>query len=164
MKLYEIKGYMMDTLDIFLESDQDEVDQELYEETMEYLKEELQNKSSKLIKYISNLEGEVTASKLEIERLTKVKKARESKISSLKKYMLETMKHLDKSSIDIWLGSLGIRKSTSLEVMDIEKIPEEYIKPKTSYSVDKREVTRMIKEGQEVAGARLVTNYSLLIK
>ena len=80
MKLYEIKDAMVDTLDIFLESNQEEIDRDFYSETMEYLKEELNHKSSNIIKYLSNLDAETLAIKSEIDRLTKAKKAREKKI------------------------------------------------------------------------------------
>ena len=58
MKLYEIKNGMIDTLDIFLESEQTEIDGKNYEYVMTYLKEELKGKCSDLIKYIRNLELE----------------------------------------------------------------------------------------------------------
>ena len=41
MKLYEIKSIMVDILDIFLESERDEMDQEFYQDNMELLKREL---------------------------------------------------------------------------------------------------------------------------
>ena len=44
MKAYEIKNAMIDTLDIFLESNQDEMDKENYNNVMEYLREELESK------------------------------------------------------------------------------------------------------------------------
>ena len=74
MKLYEIRNGMIDTLDIFLDSEQTEMDRENYNDIMEYLKEELKSKSTDLIKYIRNLELENTVTKLEIERLEDLKK------------------------------------------------------------------------------------------
>lgn len=164
MKLYDIKDNMLDTLDIFLESDQGEVDQEFYKETMKYLKEELAHKSSNIIKYLSNLDSEALAIKSEIDRLSKAKKARERKSSSLKSYLVNTMKILEKTKIETDLGTYGIRKSTALEVYDMSKIPEEYLKVKKEVSVDKRELTNHIKAGEAIEGAALVERYSLQIK
>ena len=56
MKAYEIIGAIEDTLDIFLESEGTESDKENYDYVMEFLKEELNNKSSSILKYIRNLE------------------------------------------------------------------------------------------------------------
>ncbi len=50
---------MIDTLDIFLELDQNESDKENYQYIMEFLKEELKNKSSNIIKYIRNISLEI---------------------------------------------------------------------------------------------------------
>ena len=52
LKLYEIKQGMIDTLDIFLESDGNDLDKENYSEIMLFLRDELKNKSSSLLKYI----------------------------------------------------------------------------------------------------------------
>lgn len=67
MKAYEIKNAMIDTLDIFLESNQDEMDKENYDDVMEYLREELESKSSNIVRYIRNLELENIVAKTEID-------------------------------------------------------------------------------------------------
>jgi hypothetical protein len=164
MKLYEIKEAMVDTLDIFLESEQEEIDRDFYSDTMEYLKEELSKKSSNIIKYLSNLDAEALTIKVEIDRLTRAKKARERKSSSLKSYLVNTMQILEKTKIETELGTYGLRKSTALEVFDMDKIPEEYLKVKKEVSVDKRELTNYIKAGETIEGAALVERYSLQIK
>lgn len=164
MQLYTIKDMMIDTLDIFLESEQEEIDQSFYNETMEYLKEELSYKSSNIIKYISNLDAEAQSIKIEIDRLSKAKKSRERKLESLKSYLISTMQHLEKTKIETNLGTYGLRKSTVLKVLDMNKIPEEYLKVKKEVSVDKRELKNYIKTGKYTEGAILVENYSLQIK
>lgn len=164
MQLYSIKEMMIDTLDIFLESEQEEVDKDFYIETMEYLKEELQHKSSNILKYIANLDAEAQSIKIEIDRLSEAKKSRERKLESLKSYLISTMQQLEKTKIETNLGTFGIRKSTKLEVYDMSRIPEEYLKIKKVVSVDKREITNHIKAGEEIEGASLIPNYSLQIK
>jgi hypothetical protein len=164
MKLYEIKDAMVDTLDIFLESEQEEIDRDFYSETMEYLKEELSNKSSGIIKYLSNLDAEALTIKCEIERLTKAKKSRERKSESLKSYLVNTMQVLEKTKIETDLGTYGIRKSTALKILDKNKIPEGYLRKKEEISVDKRGLTNLIKTGEYVEGAALIENYTLHIK
>ncbi len=164
MKLYEIKETMIETLDIFLESDREEIDEEFYEETMTYLKGELSCKSSNIIKYISNLDSEVLSIKSEIERLTKAKKARERKLESLKSYLINTMHILSKNKIETDIGTYGLRKSVALKVFDLNQIPEEYLKVKKVTSVDKRALTTAIRDGYEIKGAILEERYSLHIK
>ena len=86
MKAYEIKNAMIDTLDIFLESNQDEMDKESYDDVMEYLREELENKSSNIVRYIRNLELENVVAKTEIDILEGLKKSRERKKNILREY------------------------------------------------------------------------------
>ena len=164
MKLYEIHEAMMETLDILLESDQDEMDKELYEDTMGYLKEELTHKSSSIIKYLRNLDSEAAAIKEEIERLSKAKKTRERKLESLKGYLVNIMQSLEKSKIETDLGTYGLRKSKSIKIMDQSKVPEEYLKVKEEVSVDKRGLTALLKSGELVEGITLEESYSLQIR
>lgn len=164
MKLYEIKNGMIDTLDIFLESEQTEMDRENYNDIMEYLKEELKSKSSDLIKYIRNLELENTVTKLEIERLEDLKKSKEKKIKSIKSYIKGILLDLDKKKVETELGNLSLRKTTSVEITDITKIPKEYLVVKEEITPSKKLIGDSLKKNILIDGAVLKENYSVLIK
>lgn len=84
MRLYEITEAMLDTLDIFLESDGTNLDQENYGDIMLFLRDEFENKNSKIIEYIKNLEAESKAAKEEANRLQDLSKSRLNKIKRLK--------------------------------------------------------------------------------
>ena len=164
MKLYEIKNGMIDTLDIFLESEQTEMDRENYNDIMEYLKEELKSKSSDLIKYIRNLELENTVTKLEIERLEDLKKGKEKKIKSIKSYIKGILLDLDKKKVETELGNLSLRKTTSVEITDISKIPKEYLVVKEEVTPSKNLIGDSLKKNILIDGAVLKEDYSVLIK
>ena len=164
MKLYEIKNGMIDTLDIFLESEQTEMDRENYNDIMEYLKEELKNKSSDLIKYIRNLELENTVTKLEIERLEDLKKGKEKKIKSIKNYIKGILLDLDKKKVETELGNVSLRKTTSVEITDITKIPKEYLVVKEEVTPSKKLIGDSLKKNILIDGAVLKEDYSILIK
>lgn len=164
MKLYEIRNGMIDTLDIFLESEQTEMDRENYNDIMEYLKEELKNKSSDLIKYIRNLELENTVTKLEIERLEDLKKGKEKKIKSIKNYIKGILLDLDKKKVETELGNLSLRKTTSVEITDITKIPREYLVVKEEVTPSKKLIGDSLKKNILIDGAVLKEDYSVLIK
>lgn len=164
MKLYEIRNGMIDTLDIFLESDQTEIDRENYNDIMEYLKEELKSKSTDLIKYIRNLELENTVTKLEIERLEDLKKGKEKKIKSIKSYIKEILLDLDKKKVETELGNLSLRKTTSVEITDISKIPKEYLVVKEEVTPSKKLIGDSLKKNIFIDGAVLKEDYSILIK
>ena len=164
MKLYEIRNGMIDTLDIFLESDQTEMDRENYNDIMDYLKEELKSKSSDLIKYIRNLELENTVTKLEIERLEDLKKGKEKKIKSIKSYIKRILLDLDKKKVETELGNLSLRKTTSVEITDISKIPREYLVVKEEVTPSKKLIGDSLKKNILIDGAVLKEDYSVLIK
>lgn len=164
MKLYEIKNGMIDTLDIFLEGEQTEVDRENYNYIMDYLKEELKSKSSDLIKYIRNLELENTVTKLEIERLEDLKKGKEKKIKSIKSYIKGILLDLDKKKVETELGNLSLRKTTSVEITDITKIPREYLVVKEEVTPSKKLIGDSLKKNILIDGAILKEDYSVLIK
>lgn len=117
MKAYEIVSGMIDTLDIFLESDQNNNDKENFEYVMKLLKEELENKSSNIIKYIRNVSLEVDILSQEEERLEKLRKQKEKKVNSLKKYLANILTSLEKNKIETDLGTLGLRKSISVSIV-----------------------------------------------
>ena len=164
MKLYEIRNGMIDTLDIFLDSEQTEMDRENYNYIMEYLKEELKSKSTDLIKYIRNLELENTVTKLEIERLEDLKKGKEKKIKSIKNYIKGILIDLDKKKVETELGNLSLRKTTSVEITDISKIPKEYLVVKEEITPSKKLIGDSLKKNILIDGAVLKEDYSVLIK
>jgi hypothetical protein len=159
MKLYEIRNGMIDTLDIFLESETTEIDEKNYQYVMMYLQEELRNKSTTLIKYIRNLELEIMAVKLEIERLEELKKSKEKKIKSIKNYIKGILLDLDKKKVETELGNLSLRKTTSVEITDISKIPKEYLVVKEEITPSKKLIGDSLKKNILIDGAVLKEDY-----
>lgn len=164
MKLYEITGAMLDTLDIFLESDGTDLDQENYGDIILFLRDELENKSSKIIEYIKNLEAESKVAKEEANRLQELSKSRQNKIKRLKEYLVNTMEVLNKKKIETNLGTYGLRKISKVEIYDLSLLPKEFVKQKTTKEADKIAIGQYIKENGELDGARMVRRYSLNIR
>lgn len=164
MKAYEIVNGMIDTLDIFLESDQNNDDKENFNYVMEFLKNELETKSSNIIKYIRNISLDVEILSMEEKRLETLRKQKENKIKNLKKYLTNILLTLDEKKIETDLGNLNLRKNTSVTIKDIEKIPKNYIQEKIELIPDKRMLSEALKHGKKIDGAILVENYSLNIR
>ncbi|MHA4987962.1 siphovirus Gp157 family protein [Cetobacterium somerae] len=164
MKAYEIVNGMIDTLDIFLESDQNESDRENYNYIMEFLQEELENKSSNIVKYIRNISLEVEILSQEEDRLEKLRKQKEKKVNSLKKYLTDILLNLDKNKIETELGNLGLRKSVSVAIDNLDLIPKKYIQKKIELVPDKRTLSELLKQGKNIKGVHLEDKYSLQIR
>ena len=165
LKLYEITQGMIDQLDIFLESEGNDLDKENYSEIMLFLKEELKNKSDSIIQYIQNLQTLNKSTKEEVDRLQKLIKTRSNKIERLKNYLISVMQVLEQKKIETALGSYGIRKTPDkVEIYDLTVLPKEFIRIKEEKEPDKEKIKAYIKEHGEVAGARITCGYSLQIR
>ena len=164
MKLYEISQGMIDTLDIFLESDGNDLDKENYSEIMLFLRDELKNKSSSLLQYIQNLQVLNKSAKEEAERLQKLIKTRSNKIERLKSYLVTTLQVLETKKIETDLGSYGLRRSPAVDVYDMAALPDEFIRVTEERKADKEKIKEYIKANGELQGARIVDNYSLQIR
>ena len=164
MKLYEIQQGMIDTLDIFLESDGNDLDKENYSEIMLFLRDELKNKSSSLLQYIQNLQVLNKSAKEEAERLQKLIKTRSNKIERLKSYLVATLQVLETKKIETDLGSYGLRRSSAVDVYDMAVLPDEFVRVTEERKADKEKIKEYIKANGELKGARIVDNYSLQIR
>ncbi len=164
MKLYEISQGMINTLDIFLESDGNDLDKENYSEIMLFLRNELKNKSSSLLKYIQDLQAKSKIAKEESDRLLKLSKARLNKAERLKNYLVSTLQSLEMKKIETDLGSYGLRRSPAVDVYDMAALPDEFIRVTEERKADKEKIKEYIKANGELKGARIVDNYSLQIR
>ena len=121
--------------------------------------------------YIKNLNAETEMIKHEEENLAKRRKTNERKIASLTNYLNGYLSACYPNEDDRrkWKFKtprvvLGYRKSTSVEVPNIEELDKEYIKIKTETSVDKVAIKDAIKSGKEVKGAYLKDKINLSVK
>lgn len=121
--------------------------------------------------YIKNLEAEVEAFKKEEDNLESRRKQTERKIEGLKKYLNGYLSACYPNDDDRakWKFKspkcvLGYRKSSSVEVPDIEKLDKKYLKITTKVDPDKTAIKDAIKNGEEVKGAFIKQNINLNIK
>ena len=164
LKLYEIQQGMINTLDIFLESEGNDLDKESYSEIMLFLRDELKNKSSSLLKYIQELQAKSKIAKEESDRLLKLSRARLNKAERLKSYLVSTLQALEMKKIETDLGSYGLRRSSAVDVYDMAALPAEFIRVTEERKADKEKIKEYIKANGELKGARIVDNYSLQIR
>jgi len=132
---------------------------------------ELDKKIENIGCYIKNLESDVDALKKEEDNLKKRRKSAENKIEGLKRYLdgYLTACYPNESDKAKWKFKtakclLGFRKSTSVEVPNIDELDKEFIKTKTEISADKTAIKDAIKSGKEVKGAFLKNNLNLSVK
>ena len=121
--------------------------------------------------YIKNLEAEVEMFKHEEDKLEKRRKTAERKIASLREYLngyLEAVYPNDSDRAKWKFKTprvvLGYRKSSSVEVPDIEKLDKKYLKITTKVDPDKTAIKDAIKNGEEVQGAFIKDKINLNVR
>ena len=152
--LYKINQELLNCIDL-------ETGEIIDTDKFDQLQIEKNDKLENIALWYKNLKSEAAAYKAEKDVFTLKQQRAEAKAESLKKY-LDTVLHGNKlSTVKV---DITYRKSTAVDIIDIEKLPEEYCKTVTSVSADKVEIGKALKSGATVNGATLVENNNIQIK
>lgn len=146
--LYQITGKFENLMN---EATAGELSPGEFEKAGEELALELQNKSKNIIGYVKNEEAMIEAIATEIKRLQEMKKARENRVATFKEYVKNNMERLELKNVDTEIGSIKLVKGKgSVEIIDPEKVPNEFKKVVTTVSIDKNQIMSHFKETGEV--------------
>lgn len=161
MKLWEISK-LMNTDRLFKVSDEESVDTETGEvfnkEYLDNLPMEQEEKSRNVGLVIKNMSNDIDQIDKEIKRLTAMKKSTQSRIESLKSYVLTY-------GCPVKDVAVTIRFSKGRESVEVEKgvdLPEPF--RNYTWTPNKKAIGEALKEGQEIAGCRLVRKPSVSVK
>lgn len=161
MKLWEISK-LMNTDRLFKVSDDASVDTETGEvfdkEYLDNLPMEQEEKSRNVGLVIKNMSNDIDLIDKEIKRLTAMKKSTQSKIESLKSYVLTY-------GCPVKDVAVTIRFSRGRESVEVEKgvdLPESF--RSYTWTPNKKAIGEALKEGQEIEGCRLVRKPSVSVK
>ena len=162
MNLYQIEQQYIDLTNQLIECS-GELTPEL-EESLQITQEQLQHKGIAYGYIIKKMETESDIIDAEIKRLQALKKSRENSVEKLKERIKSAMELFDVDKIETPLMKLSFRKSTSVEVEDVNSLPAIYKTIKITESADKKLIKESLELGKEINGAKLVTNNNLQIK
>lgn len=152
MKLYEINEAILACVD----PETGEVDAEQLEALMMERSEKLEN----IACWIKDIKAECDSIKAEEKALAERRQAKERKAESLRRYLDEA---LAGQKFETSRCAISFRKSQKVEISDITKIPDDYLK----YSLptaDKAAIKAAIKDGIDIEGAELVDSVTMRIK
>lgn len=124
---------------------------------------DLQIKSQGYVSIIRHLDAECDIIDIEIKRLQQAKKQRENTVLRLKNAILQAMDTFEVETIQTPLNKLSLRSSKSVNIIDIEMLPNSCIVIEKK-SISKTEIKKLIESGIEISGAEIITNKSLQIK
>lgn len=153
MNIYEIDRQILDCID-------EETGEILDVERLEKLIQDKQNKIESVACWYKNIVAESEAIKAEISTLRE-RKAHDDKLAeNLKKYLFNALcgEKFKTSKV-----SISYRKSSTVEVDDIYKVPDEYLTYKEP-EPNKTLLKSAIKAGQSFDGVRLVDKTNMQIK
>lgn len=123
---------------------------------------ELSQKATNYGLVILNNEADITAIETEIKRLQALKTPLETANKKLKEAISNAMTTYGIEKVESATLKLSFRKSESVEVYDEALLGQKFFSYKPT--IDKTEIKKAIKDGEEVPGARIVTNQNLQIK
>ena len=159
MTLYEMTEAAKTLYELFVN---DEIPLEAVQDTLDGMG--VENKLEDYVHVIIQLNADLAMLDKEIEKLLAKKARAQKSVDKTKAAVLAYMYVTNKEKERAGVFSLSIRKSEAVNITDLEKLPSEYVKAKTTITPDKKAIKNAIKAGAEVAGAEIVENRSLQIK
>ena len=125
-------------------------------------REELNNKAKAYIYVIRNKENLISNIDAEIDRLKEMKKRTENEINRIKNYLSMAVDTF--GNFETGLHKISNRISKSVDIINLEELPKQFIKEKVELSADKTAIKKAIESGINISGALLVTKSNLQIK
>lgn len=143
-------------------------DDESATETIEMIKSEIENqldsKSTDLIKYIRTLDLEMQSIEAEEKRLKELKNSKKKKIENLKSFIMSVMQTNDMKKITTSIGNITLRNNPeSVLVENEDSIPKFFKKIETKETIDKKAIKAAIQSGTEVEGCKLIRTQSVVL-
>lgn len=133
---------------------------DLSTEQIEKLEMDYLVKVENCIAYYKNMDAMEKAMAQAIKDMQARKKALANRKKNFAKYIGENCK----TKVDTPIGSVSHRSSKQVIVTDIDKLPEEYKRVKTTVDADKMAIKRAIDSGEHIDGAHIIVNQNVQIR
>lgn len=156
--LYEISKSLL-SIKQYLE------EEEFTEETEKILaitKKELKVKTANYLDYIDYQLKEIMRADEAIQQIKEFKDRKKRAIARLESNLINAVNNFGPLEVDF--KKVTVRTSKATNILNDAKIPKEYIREKVSYSIDRAQILKDLKEGKEIPGAILEERKNLSIK
>ena len=128
------------------------------EERLDSVSLDFRAKSQGIAKWTLDIAGVESMIETEINRLQRKKKAAENLRTRLKAYIKGCMEQADVQKIESPTINLRIQKNTpSVDIIAEDQLPAKFIRITQVTEVDKAGMLTALKNGEDVPGARLIT-------
>lgn len=152
--LYEIDQEIMNCID-------PETGEIVDLDRLEDLQMKREQKIENVALWIKNLKADAAAYKAEKDAFAAREKQAKEKAESLSKWLTRAL-----NGQNFWTGKCAVsfRKSESVEIVDPDIVPEDYLTVKIQKAPDKIAIKDAIKHNVKIPGCQLVTNQNIQIK
>jgi hypothetical protein len=164
LSLFVIAGEYRQQLD---QLEQTGLDEQTFQDTLESISGDIEEKSINVAMFIRNLEASAAAIETQIEAMEERSKAIRKKADHIKEYLRANMEHAKLQKIESPFFVLSIRKNPASLVLDDEKlVPPSFLKTPEPPPpmLDKTAIKDALKNGQVVPGAHLEQKTRLEIR
>ncbi|MBU6956094.1 siphovirus Gp157 family protein [Hahella sp. HN01] len=163
-ELYKITGKLLELQN--LDAGDDANLKQAVVDTLDAIEGEFQDKAVSVAHFIRNLEPDIKAVDTEIKRLQARKKTLENRQEQVTDYLRENMERTGIKNISCPLFSISYVKGRETAAIEDESaLPDEYVDVKTEVKPNKASITKALKAGVNIPGARLEhTKSSIRIK
>ena len=162
MNIYQIQNEYLLLINQIIENGGEVTPQQ--ELNLQITKDQLQDKGTNYAFVIKKLDAECDIIDAEIKRLNELKKVRQNACERLKSNISHAMQIFEVDKIESPLIKISFRKSQSVNVADVNSLPNEYKTIKVTESADKVKIKQALLNGEEIEGCEIINNNNLQIK
>jgi hypothetical protein len=131
---------------------------------LQITKDNFHSKSENYAYITKQFDGEMDMIDNEIKRLQQAKRSREKTIERLKATIEMAMNTFEVDKIETPLIKISFRKSESVEVSDVNELPNEFKVIKLTETADKLKIKDALKSGVFISGCSIKSNRNLQIR
>jgi hypothetical protein len=144
----------------------EELEDEQQEAALEYLDDlaiQEAEKADAVAFAVRKRQAEIDFLKSEEDRIRSRRKAAEVRLIMFKEYLASIFKRLGLQRVKGGKSTMFLRRSSSVEVLDLNQLPSEFVQTKIEYVPRKMQIKDALKDGQTVPGAQITERQSLVI-
>lgn len=165
MKLYELVQKQRELLDYIASLDAEDLElSDAVGDTLDDLNGMIEDKAEAVAAFVFELQADSVAIKQEEQRLAERRRLNDAKVERVKMYLRDMLDDAGIDKVKSARFSISFRKSTSVNVLDLDMLPEALKRTKTIVEADKTSIKQALKQGLDVPGAVLVDNRNLSIR
>lgn len=163
MTLYEMTQQTKELYEIL---QNEEIEQEEKEQILSDMLESFgaDEKVEAYCQVIRQLEAENNGLTAEVERLEKALSRNEKGVKRLKSALAMFIESTGEKKVKGGTFEVSLKRSEKTIIDDLEKIPEQFLRTKTTVEADKKLIKESINNGMQVEGAHIEKSVSAQIK